>query len=199
MYSNVHTIDKDKIITYLERLNQSVNSLFELFNNLLIWSKIQTGTLEFKNEKADLRNVIIKAFKSYADYSSRKKIIFKNQISVDTIVIMDNNILTLILNNLIFNALKLSMNGSIVKIYSKDTENDTIKVFVENTGFSMKKEELDKIFSDHSLKSISNTQNEWSSAIGILLCKELIEKNQGSFEVISQADGNIVSFTLKKG
>ncbi len=200
LYQNYMKIPAEKTSDYIERINQSATSLFELFNNLLIWSKIQTGTLEFKSDRIDLYPVIMSAYNSFADYSKRKNLKLDNKISPNQRVMMDRNMLLMIMNNLIFNALKLAKSDSFIRVYSEDIDQDIIKISVENVGIHLKKEELDKIFNDRSVRNISNTQNEWSTALGLLLCKELIEKNKGVFSVDSHAEkGNIISFTVPKG
>jgi len=199
LYQNFPKLTSEKSTDYIERINLSATSLFELFNNLLIWSKIQTGTLEFRSDKIDLNPVITAAYNSFIDYSKRKNVKLNNEIKDNTYVMMDRNMLLMIMNNLIFNALKLAKQDTDVKVYSEEINDGIIKVSVENTGIPIKKEELEKIFTDRSIRNISNTQNEWSTALGLLLCKELIEKNKGAFSVNSiPGKGNIISFTLNR-
>jgi ligand-binding sensor domain-containing protein/signal transduction histidine kinase len=200
LYQNFSNLTNEKSVEYTQKINISASSLFELFNNLLIWSKIQTGTLELKSDKIDLNLVIASAYHSFIDHSKRKNIKLESEISQNIFVLMDRNMLMMIMNNLIFNALKLAKSDTSIRIYSEEIDAGILKISVENTGISIKKEELEKIFNDHSIRNISNTQNEWSTALGLLLCKELIEKNKGTFSVNSiPGKGNIISFTITKG
>jgi ligand-binding sensor domain-containing protein/signal transduction histidine kinase len=200
LYNNFSNLSVKKSTDYIEKINLSATSLFELFNNLLIWSKIQTGTLVFKSDKINLNSIVKVAFNSFKDYSKRKNVSLENEIQRDLHVVMDRNMLLMIMNNLFFNAMKLSKPETNIKVYSEEINHDELKISVENSGIPVKKDELDKIFNDHSIRPVSNTQNEWSTALGLLLCKELIEKNGGDFSVnIIPEAGNIISFTIKKG
>jgi signal transduction histidine kinase len=103
-----------------------------------------------------------------------------------------------VLRNLIHNAVKFTHPGGTIKLYSKEME-DFIITSVQDTGVGIPKEKLASLFQDGKKFSTKGTAEEKGSSLGLLICKEFVEKNGGEIKVKSQPDkGSTFSFTLPK-
>ncbi|MGE5412400.1 MAG: sensor histidine kinase, partial [Clostridiales bacterium] len=119
-----------------------------------------------------------------------------NEVQKNTFAFADKNILETVLRNLLSNAIKFTCEGGKVAVRSKDMGNQ-ISVMVEDSGIGMSKEKLDKIFRIDTVFSTKGTCGETGSGLGMVLSKDLVEKNGGSISVTSILnEGSTFAFTL---
>jgi signal transduction histidine kinase len=131
--------------------------------------------------------------------AEEKNIELIREVERDTYVYADNNMLNTIMRNLVSNALKFTDQSGKIIISAKDFEDDRLLVSVTDTGIGMSDEAKDKIFRIDSKYSTPGTNNEQGTGLGLILCKELVEKNNGEIFVESEkGKGTTFSFTLPK-
>lgn len=167
----------------------------DLLNNLLHWAKSQMEGYKVFPEKFDLKEI----FKKNLDLLAYR---FKDKgvsISVDTdssqMVYADPNMIDLVVLNLLSNAVKYCNPGDRVNIRFESGEG-YIKCFVEDTGVGMSEEVMSKLFSNN-FYSTSGTQNENGTGLGLMLCKDFIDKNNGEIWVESElGKGSTFGFSL---
>jgi len=184
------------VMLIIENLNKTANYGFSLLQNLLEWSLSQTGALIPKPEKVLLDKTLKNQISLFDPITSSKNIALELQGKSVPPVFADANMVTTILRNLIHNAVKFSFNDSVVKInvYQRDKY---LVTSVEDQGIGISQEELSRLFSiDGQVKKVG-TNNETGSGLGLILCKEFVEKNKGEIWVESQEpQGCKFSFSL---
>jgi len=195
VYSFFDRLTDIEKIDSIKKLLQSAQHINQLLENLLTWSRSQTGRIEYHFENLNLEELIKDILIVYEDNFSNKNInVIKNKIAIDEII-SDKNLLSTILRNLISNAIKFSKDGGIIEIGSTITEQKglvdgsrTLSIYVKDNGVGIDAEHIDKLFKiDHNV-STSGTSGEKGTGLGLILCKEFIEKLDGKIWVESEID-----------
>jgi signal transduction histidine kinase len=188
-----------ELITQSKRLDTEVHNLTYLLDNLLNWSRTQMQGINLKSENVQLYQVVEDNLKIVRPITEQKKISIFNQVPKDCIVYTDVNFLSLVIRNLVTNALKFTHEKGEIKITCEYGEND-VEVSVTDNGVGMTKEELNKLFNEESHYSRIGTANEAGTGIGLLLCKEFIELDGGKIWAESEEGvGSSFKIRLKKG
>jgi PAS domain S-box-containing protein len=191
---------KDKnfegIEKYAEIIQQSSQQVMDLLNNLMEWSKTQTGRMKFSPENFDLQKLITEIVSLFNETAEQKSIKIKNLPCDNCMVFADNAMVSTILRNLISNAIKFtSTNGTITIEVLKMETNITVKV--SDTGIGIPISALDKIFRIEENYTTTGTNNEQGTGLGLILCKEFAEKHGGKIWVESEVGkGSIFYFTI---
>ena len=192
------SLDREEIREYVENINSSTRNLYKLIENLLEWSRIQTGRKEYFPQKIDLYETVEAEIKLFNNNAVSKNITLSNLISADTRVTADKNMLTSIIENLLSNAIKFTRSGGEVKIFNNHT-NNLIEVVVQDTGVGIRPEDLQKLLRIDQQHSTEGTAQERGTGLGLMLVKEFVEKQNGTIRIESELNiGTKVIFTLPK-
>ena len=190
--------NKDEVKELTEGLYKSSKSLYALLENLLDWSRIQTNRIKFNPVNVDLWYVLNSSLAAVSLNAEQKNIIIKNNIPRDTYVYADVNMVITILRNLLVNAVKYTHEGGKIHIYVTD-KCDLIEVSVEDSGVGISHDDIENLFNLERINSKKGTLNEKGSGLGLILCKEFVEKNSGKISVSSfVGKGSTFKFTLLK-
>ncbi len=177
-------------------MKQSAENLYNLLENLLEWSIIQRGAADyspFSCRLADMVKENIELMKAFARYKNVK---FICSVPDDLHVFADKSMLKMILRNIFSNAIKFSLNNGIVKVSSR-VENSMVRVSVEDQGMGMDRKTLATLFALDQMSSQRGTAGEKGTGLGLLLCKEYVNKHGG--EIWSESvrhKGTVFHFTL---
>lgn len=169
-----------------EDMNKSANSLYGLLENLLEWSRLQRGMTNFVPKRFLVKPKIEEAMRSVLDLLTQKEIVLNYNIPENLEVQMDENMMASIIRNLVSNAAKFSHKGGMINVSAKASEINRIEISVEDTGIGMDEEMLNKLFSIDKQTNRNGTEGEPSSGLGLLLCKDFIEKHGGKLSAKSQ-------------
>ncbi len=198
MISNdFNDLSKKEIIYYAKSINNSAKHLLSLLDNLLHWSRIQSNTIEHSPENLNLIEKI-KAVIDLMNGNAMKKNIYLYYDGCEKVnVWADENMLQSVLQNLISNALKFTEQGGEVRI-SAIIRGADAEVSVADTGIGMGDKELKNLFKiEKKISSRPGTEKEKGTGLGLILCKDLIEKNSGKISVTSEEGmGTQFTFTL---
>jgi len=193
---DIYTEEKKK--KFLKIIASSTTKASELLNNLLIWANSQSGKIEFNPEKIDLNDQILNVNSFLEAQALSKDIEIKTHLDSNIFVYADKNMINTILRNLISNAIKFTNEKGIIEITSKENKKEVF-VEVKDNGVGISEEDLKHLFSLDFKKSTNGTANEQGSGLGLLLCKEFVEKNDGELTVTSELNkGSVFKFTLLK-
>jgi PAS domain S-box-containing protein len=191
--SNLTQDEKDK---YMLELNNMLKNQYELLQNLLTWSSMQLGKTEYVPSHIDLYDIIEHKIKFLSAAANKKSISIFNELNKNEFVLADRQMLGSIVQNFITNSLKFTERGGKIRIYSK-IENEFAKITIEDSGRGISREALDKIYSLESLHTTKGTEGELGTGLGVMLCKEMIEKQGGTLSIESELNkGTKVIFTL---
>jgi PAS domain S-box-containing protein len=188
------TLDEiKKSFSYI--LDNSRNTLV-LLENLLEWAKLQTNRISFELKKFDMYNVIKRSYELYAFMAGNKNIKFSFECPQGSFVTTDENIIYTVFRNLISNSLKFTSPSGIVKICTSAIDSH-LKISVSDNGIGMTSEQYNHISDAHTLESSKGTMGERGTGLGLVLCKELLQKLNIELIIESKlGKGTNVSFSV---
>ena len=196
MVTEFENFEKEQIKDFVQSVYESSENTYNLLENLLEWAKTQTGKIQWKPEAFGLQEVTRSAIEILNRNAYNKNIRLQNEIETDTAVLADRNMLHTVIRNLISNAIKFTPEGGDVTIRSK-RYNGTIETRISDTGIGIEEKDIIKLFRIDVHFSRSGTANEPGTGLGLILCKEFIEKNNGKIWVESEVGkGTSFIFTL---
>ncbi|HEX2866771.1 MAG TPA: ATP-binding protein [Ignavibacteriales bacterium] len=189
-------IPKDEIKELSEAVYLSAKKVYGLLNNLLEWSRLQMGKIEYLPSVAKLGELAEETVDLQMPNAETKGICLKNEISSQTVVFADQNMVSTVLRNLVSNAVKFTNRGGEVRLKSEE-KGHYAEISISDTGIGMSREVLEQIFRIDSKYTSRGTAGEEGTGLGLILCKELIDKNKGGFRVESHpGKGTVFTFTL---
>lgn len=193
-------IDKEdyrKVKQYSEIIQKSSWSAMELLTNLLEWSRSQNNRIDFNPEYFSLTPVVDEVLQFSAPAAEQKSIILKKDIG-DISLVADKAMISTILRNLISNAIKFTnYNGQI--IISAIEQTDHIRISVSDNGIGIEPQMLEQLFDLGEKYSRKGTIQETGTGLGLVLCKEFVQKHNGTIWAESKVDeGSTFHFTIPK-
>jgi len=188
--------DIEGIDEYANIVLKSSNKAMDLLLNLMEWSRSQTGRMEFNPEYFDLVSCINKIILLYVDIAGQKSITIKNILPHKASVFADNAMISTVLRNLISNAIKFTMPGGEIIVSAMEKQNEII-FSVSDNGVGISKNSIEKLFRIDQSYSTTGTNKETGTGLGLILCKEFVEKHNGKIWVESEEKkGSTFYFTL---
>ena len=183
----------------LPKLTQELQLQFShtrnLINNLLDWTLLQMDKLRIQPVKVDLKTMVDENFELLSSLHI-KEIELSNQIPVGTYAQADLNMVNLIFRNLILNGMKFTEDGGEIKV-GVETKDDTLVVYVKDNGVGINPAVQKILFEKTSGYSTRGTHNEKGTGLGLILCKEFVERNGGQIWLESEeGKGTTFYFTL---
>ncbi len=174
----------------LDVLNDEIKNTYQLVENLLLWSTTQRELIQLLPKKENLYLFISESLTLLRPLAMNKSIILTNKAPADFEVFADGQMLAVVLRNLISNAIKFTPNGGEVSISacvktSEDRKNYA-EVRIKDSGIGIQPEIQSKIFTIDGNISTKGTDNEVGTGLGLILCKEFIEKHNGEIGVESE-------------
>jgi PAS domain S-box-containing protein len=196
LLSRVDKNDIQEIDKYAKIINQSSKKALDLLLNLMEWSQIQTGHMSYVPEYFDLKFLVEEAIELLSCNAEEKSIFIQNNIADRTMVFADKIMISIVLRNLISNALKYTNLKGLVQISSKKQERELI-ISINDNGVGIAKELMDKLFQIDGVISTPGTLKEKGTGLGLILCQEYLEKNNGKIWVQSEVnEGTTFYFSL---
>ncbi len=169
----------------MHSLSNKVRETADMIDNLLNWAKTQINNTEPYIEEINLLTLIESKVQKFSLNAQEKEISFEVQIAKDLNVKCDIEMLRIILRNLISNAIKFSPVKGCIVLSASVKDNQAI-VCVEDSGVGIVNDDIEKIFSKTNHISTYGTNNEKGTGIGLQLCQDLLEKNNGKIWVESE-------------
>ncbi len=178
-------------------LKDSANSVYHLMENLLEWARMQRGLIEFQPVTVPLLGVIKRSVDSLYEQARHKNQTVTIEIPEEIFVNVDLTMLESTLRNLISNAIKFSYRDGQIMISARVHDGTFIETIITDHGLGMSPGLLDTLFRIDSRSGRLGTEGEPSTGLGLLLCREFIEKNGGKLSAESiEGEGSTFRFTL---
>jgi signal transduction histidine kinase len=188
-------ITQEEFSELSKNLRGQFNHTRTLINNLLNWTLMQMDKLKIQPENISLRSKVEESFAAFANLYP-KNIAMENRVDDRIMAFADPNIINLVLRNLILNAIKFTENGGRIWVTATEKENG-ILVTVSDNGIGIRPEVKKMLFEKTSGYSTRGTANEKGTGLGLILCKEFIEKNGGRIWLESEmGKGTTFYFTI---
>jgi signal transduction histidine kinase/Tfp pilus assembly protein PilF len=188
--------DSEKRLKFLKIVKDSTNKASVLLNNLLIWANSQSGNLTYTPQKIELVRHVLDVVSLLEIQAIKKEIDIYNNIDHNLSVKADVNMLNTILRNLISNAIKFTKSKGEIKILS-NVEDNMVEITVKDNGVGMSQADVDNLFNIDIKNTNVGTENEQGSGLGLILCKDFVEKHGGKIWVNStKGEGSEFIFTI---
>jgi two-component system, cell cycle sensor histidine kinase PleC len=187
-----------KELTELGReMYKTANNLFNLLKNLLDWAQMQKGSMSFQPVDISLPDLIANNIEAIKWRSEQKAVTVINSVTEILHAYADNNMINSVLMNLISNAVKFTPRNGTITIIANKTSNKMIQISVSDTGVGIRNTVIKSLFKLGERTNTEGTEGEQSTGLGLLLCKEFVEKNGGKIWVESkEGKGSTFYFTL---
>lgn len=196
MLKNFTEIDDDTLHKGLKTIESAANQAHKLLENLLIWSRNQTGMYKFTPEVINMKDRIVQALKVAEGNASIKDIKLASDISRNYLVYADQDMIDTVLRNLISNAIKYTRKGGKVKVSVK-TNTNNVEITVADNGVGIPTNKQSEIFQIDKRTNTSGTEKEEGTGLGLIICKDFLARNGGQIWVESTLEmGSKFTFSL---
>lgn len=193
----IQSMELEEIKEITESMKNSAKNLFGLLENLLEWSRLRRGVLDFVPEKIILKEKISSCIDVLSELAREKKIDIEMSIPDDVTIKADNHMFDTVIRNLVSNAIKFTNVGGKVRIAVNSNNDKSVDIKISDSGIGMTPDLKSRLFLVTEKVSRKGTEGEPSTGLGLLLCKEFIEKHNGRIWVESEVGkGSTFSFSL---
>ncbi len=193
MHEEYQDFTEEERINFLRMMKESSENIYELLENLLEWSRAQRGNIKVDIQEFDLSYLLTSLTQLLKLSADNKNINLVNKIENNTFINADVYLINTVIRNLISNAIKFTPEGGMIeigaiKIPSEGLEpsEGSIHIYVKDSGVGMDKEMINKLFRIDVNVTSEGTNKEKGTGLGLILCKEFIEKHNGSIWVESE-------------
>ncbi len=175
---------------------KSTNNIFRLLQNLLEWSRTQTGRLNFSPEVVEYQKILDNSMSVLRTLADQKNIEIKTGNDPDLTIFADPQMIETVLRNLINNAIKFTPEGGHIEVAAKESDGQ-ILISVVDSGVGISEEDSQNLFKIDSKVKRKGTNNEDGSGLGLILCHEFVSKHNGQIWVNSvPGKGSEFVFTI---
>lgn len=196
LVENIHILDIKKIESYAKLIYDTGTRVFHLLEDLLFWARSQSGKLVFEPQSISLYGICLGIVNDMRLVAKPKNISINYFIDENLVVYVDINMLNTILRNLISNAIKYTNKDGQVEIRAEQN-NSNIIITIKDNGIGIKPDRINNLFVISQIQSTRGTAEEEGSGLGLLLCKDFVEKHGGKIWVESEiGKGSEFKFTL---
>ncbi len=179
-------------------MKTSATYLFKLLENLLEWSRMQRGVMKNIPVNCQLTAFFDQAISLNSTLISNKDLTINNNIPIDYQVSADEHMLNSVLRNLLSNAIKFSKSNGNILINAMKITDKLTHISIKDKGIGISQDDIKTLFKIDSISSSPGTDGETGTGLGLVLCKEYIERNGGKIWIDSElGKGTTINFTLK--
>jgi signal transduction histidine kinase len=192
------SLSKEEIQTLAKDLDKSLKNLYSLLDNLLEWARSQTGNINFTPEQLDLTSILEENKELLKVQAGNKEISIIQNRTLPLTIFTHKHSITTVIRNLVANSIKFTPAGGKITIDALEREKDVI-VSIADTGVGMSEQTIQKLFRIDSKVSTLGTANEKGTGLGLVLCKDFVEKNGGKLWVESkEGAGSTFYFSIPR-
>ena len=191
-------IGQNEFMSFIPKLRHDIDHISFTLNNLLSWGQTQMNGATTQPSIIALESIVTDNIHLLSEIAENKSIKLVCQLASNTMAWSDGNQIDIVIRNLISNALKFTPENGMVTITSREKQNHW-QISIRDTGVGMDKETIEKLFVENSTMTTYGTNNEKGTGLGLSLCKEMVEKNEGTIWVESiPRKGSTFHFTVPK-
>ncbi|MBK6967303.1 MAG: PAS domain S-box protein [Bacteroidales bacterium] len=199
MAEELYSMRLDEIQRIATDLKNSANNLYHLLENLLEWSMVKRGIKPFNPTHLILKKLITENLLTVSESVRKKSIKLYTDVPEYLSLSADENMLGTIVRNLLSNAVKFTPKGGRISVRTNEPDDTTIELIIEDNGIGMDEKMKNTLFDLSGHNNRTGTEGELTTGLGLLLCKEFVEKHKGSIRVESEPDkGSTFIVKLKR-
>lgn len=196
LVDNIKEFDEEELLEISSTLHASATQTFQLLNDLLDWSAVQMGRGERKKELFSVAEAVSEIIAAQTEDATAKNITIKGECPKEISAFADKFAIQTVLRNLVSNAVKFTHAEGTITIKAEIKDSFAV-ISVIDTGTGIAKEKQDKIFRIDAVGSSPGTAGEKGTGFGLLLCKDLVQRNGGQIWLKSEkGEGSTFSFSL---
>jgi signal transduction histidine kinase len=196
LIENIHEYNIDEIENHLKLIKNSARDTFALLEDLLKWIRAQSGNIPFKPQTLKFKDICKNILKTLDKNADAKNITIKSFTGDNISVFADIDMLNTVMRNLVSNAIKFTNKGGTISINAEKNSENVI-ISVSDNGNGLHPDNLARLFDISQIQSTTGTAEETGTGLGLVLCKEFVEKHGGKIWVESEyGKGSEFKFTL---
>lgn len=202
LHTDFDALDKNKQKEYISVIHNNINQTHRLLDNMLLWAETQIHQYNLRLKPENIYNIAEDTMGFLQHTAKLKQIDLLNLVDKNLVVPSDKNLIETVLRNLISNAIKFSNKNGVVEVKAWELPvlngKKQVKITVTDSGVGMSPEKQAKLFNIKEKVSTKGTENEAGTGLGLLICKELVERHGGEISVESRKNkGSSFSFTFR--
>ena len=195
---DIDALSSEDFVLTSKKLRTNLESVQEDLDNLLLWAQSQLNGLQSNPTLLKVRPIIEEKIQLFHEIARQKEITILNEVDDSISIVADKNHISLVIRNLLANAIKFNKRGGLIMI-REQSRGDYVEISVMDSGVGMTTGDLAKLFNAETHFSNPGTHQEKGSGIGLLLTKEFVEKNGGSIWATSElGKGSTFTFTVRQ-
>lgn len=191
---NIGSISEKELVNNLDMIRQNSENTSKLLEDLLTWSQFQLDGKKPEILAINLTNQIENAIAPLLQTAKGKNINLENKVSSNVEILADSNILQTVIRNLSSNAVKFTKNGGSIS-FAFEKKNNLAEIYIKDDGIGLNENQKKNIFENIGV-SVEGTGGEKGTGFGLSICKELIEKMNGTLRVESEGEGKGATFVI---
>ena len=192
------SLSKEEMKHFIFTLNDALNGQYKFLDDLLSWSRIQSNRMVLKPAKLNFCEQLDDILMLLNNNIKNKKITVQNKVPRELSVFADDDMLALLLRNLLSNAIKFTPNNGLIEIYSLERPQDVL-IDIRDNGIGISEANIEKLFRIDIQYTTAGTNQEKGNGLGLVLCREIVEKHGGKIWVESApGKGSSFKFILPK-
>jgi PAS domain S-box-containing protein len=196
---NYNDFDDPQKIELLGMIKMSSESAFNLLENLLQWARTQTDRIKYNPVELDIAEIIQQNIDLSKPSADKKQISLISEVAGASNAFADKNMINLVIRNLISNAIKFTDEQGTISVKCIEKNKNEVAVSISDTGIGISKDNIDKLFRIDEYFSTSGTAGEGGTGLGLIICREFVEKNKGHITIESEPEvGTTFTFTLPR-
>jgi signal transduction histidine kinase/Tfp pilus assembly protein PilF len=196
--NDIDKLSKDEIKEFIFDMKESSARLFSMLEDLLSWARSQTGKIGFNPQRNNIKDILTNNISILSLSAENKNISIHSLLNDDIYFHFDATMITTVVRNLLSNAIKFTQKGGEIKLNAQEN-NEEIIVSVKDNGVGISQDNIDKLFGIASHFTSKGTNNEKGTGLGLILCKEFIDKHGGKIWVESEeGKGSEFFFSIPK-
>jgi len=191
-------IEVQELYELAPQLKKNMNGVSSILNNLLAWGQTQMNNMITKPEVNNIYTLVKQNIALLSETADQKSITLTNEVEEEVLTWSDINQIDIVIRNLLSNAIKFTPNDGNIRVGAREKANHW-EIFVKDTGVGISQEMLPKIFNTQETFTTYGTDNEKGTGLGLVLCQEMVENNNGTIWVEStKGKGTSFYFTIPK-
>jgi two-component system sensor histidine kinase/response regulator len=201
LVAGLPSLSPDAVSAQCNAIEKTSETQLDLINNLLDWSRLQSGKMQYTPVRLSVASVVRQVLDQVEEMASAKEITIDTCIPAECFALTDKTMLTIVMRNLITNAIKFSNRGGEIRILVGNITADTAgfwRISVCDNGIGMSQETISNLFRIDNQHTSLGTEGEHGTGLGLVVCEEMVETNGGKITVDStEGKGSTFSFTIK--
>ena len=194
---DIQAMTLEEIKEIITSMRDDSANIYSLLENLLEWSRLKRGVMEFNPVRIQLSSVIQGSINIISASANAKSIEIISDVADSLFINADKHMIETVIRNLISNAVKFTRTGGKVILSATELAGSPIEISIADSGIGMSPDLRSKLFQINEKTSRPGTDGEASTGLGLLLCKEFVEKHKGRIWVESEeGKGSVFTFTL---